>query len=30
MAQKLREKSVRENDKIDRFTVGRDGEMNLY
>ena len=30
MAQKLWEKSVRVNDEIDRFTVGRDREMDLY
>ena len=30
MAQKLWEKSVRVNEDIDRFTVGRDREMDLY
>ncbi len=30
MAQKLWEKSVQVNEKIDRFTVGRDREMDLY
>ena len=30
MAQKLWEKNVRVNDEIDRFTVGRDREMDLY
>ena len=30
MAQKLWEKSVRVNEEIDRFTVGRDREMDLY
>ncbi len=30
MAQKLWEKNVRVNEEIDRFTVGRDREMDLY
>ena len=30
MAQKLWEKSVQVNEKIDRFTVGRDRELDLY
>ena len=30
MAQKLWEKSVQVNKEIDRFTVGRDREMDLY
>ena len=30
MAQKLWEKSVQVNEEIDRFTVGRDREMDLY
>lgn len=30
MAQKLWEKSVQVNDEIDRFTVGRDRELDLY
>ena len=30
MAQKLWEKSVQVNAEIDRFTVGRDREMDLY
>ncbi len=29
MAQKLWEKNVRVNEEIDRFTVGRDREMDL-
>ena len=30
MAQKLWEKNVQVNEEIDRFTVGRDREMDLY
>lgn len=30
MAQKLWEKSVQVNEEIDRFTVGRDRELDLY
>ena len=30
MAQKLWEKNVRVNEEIDRFTVGRDREMDFY
>ena len=30
MAQKLWEKSVQVNQEIERFTVGRDREMDLY
>ena len=30
MAQKLWEKSVQVNKEIERFTVGRDREMDLY
>ena len=30
MAQKLWEKNVQVNAEIDRFTVGRDREMDLY
>ena len=30
MAQKLWEKSVQVNEAIERFTVGRDREMDLY
>lgn len=30
MAQKLWEKSVQVNEEIDRFTVGKDRELDLY